>query len=70
MQILIHVNRTLNEFFIVVNPLMKVIFILGEYIMQSSKETVWTPIKNAMQAWVCVALWFCKEKPATHHERL
>lgn len=70
MQILIHVNITLNEFFIVLNLLIKAIFILGEYIMQSSKEAVWTSINNTLQAWVCVALWFCKEEPATHHERL
>lgn len=42
MQILIHVNRTLNAVFIVVNLLMEVIFILGHYKMQSSKEAFWT----------------------------
>lgn len=48
----------------------KTIFILGEYIMQSSKEDVWISVNKAVQAWVCIALWFRKEEPATHHERL
>lgn len=53
MQILIHVNRTLSSVFIVVNLLIKVVFILGEYMMQSSKEAFWTFINNAMRAWCC-----------------
>lgn len=38
---------------------MKVIFILGEYMMQSSKEAFWTFINNAMEAWFCGACNHC-----------
>lgn len=49
MKLLNDANRTLNSLFIVVNLLMKVIFILGELMMQSSKEAFGLIITHAMQ---------------------
>lgn len=51
MQLLNDANRTLKSLFIVVNVLMKVIFILGELMIQSSKEAFGLPINHAMQIW-------------------